>query len=72
MDVKRDSALARSARTLIQATIGLFVAVWAVPGVPEVVQNYVSNNLIPSVLGVGGIAAVAAFVWNKLRGVPTT
>lgn len=66
-----DTALVRGVRTTIQTFIGAFVgllaAVWAVPGVPEAVTSYLSNNLVPLLLVVGIPAGVTSFVWNLLR-----
>ena len=58
-----DSALARGIRTFLQAIIGTLVAVWAVPGVPEVV----GKNIVPLVIAFGVPTGLASFIWNVLR-----
>ena len=66
-----DSALVRSVRTFLQTligvVIGLFVVVWAVPGVPHVVYSYLMDNVVPIALSVGIPSGVASFLWNILR-----
>ena len=74
-NINQDTALMRGVRTAIQAMLGFVVglvgAVWAVPGVPEAVHNYISQNAGAMALSVGLPAAVAsglvAFGWNALR-----
>lgn len=64
-------ALVRGLRTAAQAVIGvvvgLFVTVWAVPGVPEAVANYLLNNFIPVAVAVGIPSGVAAYIWNVAK-----
>lgn len=64
-------ALVRALRTAVQTAIGLAMglvtAVWAVPGVPEVVTNYLYSNLVPVLVLVGVPAGVAAYIWNVAR-----
>ena len=66
-----DTALVRGVRTIFQTIIGAFVglvlAVWAVPGVPEAVTSYISTNLVQLLLVVGIPSGLASFVWNLLR-----
>jgi hypothetical protein len=75
MQTTNDSALIRGIRTTLQALlafmVGLVLAVWQVPGVPEAVHTYISNNLpntllafgLPLALGTG----LVSFLWNVLR-----
>ena len=57
-------------RTALQAiagvAIGLILAVWAVPGVPEVVINYLAENAIQIALLVGIPSGLVAWVQNSL------
>jgi hypothetical protein len=72
---KGDTALVRGARTGIQGFIGtivtflvgLVMAVWNVPGVPEALLNYVGNNLILVAAAVALPVGVVSFVWNLIR-----
>lgn len=71
----KDSAVARTFRTLLFATVGflsgLAVAVWKVEGVPEVVQSYLFSNGpellllvgVPAALSTGGLS----MLWNLYR-----
>lgn len=75
--INNDSAVMRGVRTGLQAVIGfvvgLFATVWAVPGVPTAVTNYLSHNVVQLALVFGVPAGVAGFVWNALRkDVPNT
>lgn len=67
----RDSATGRAIVTGIQAIVGFFAGlvftVWAVPGVPQAVINYVGNNLLQLALLVGIPAAIFTFAWNYFR-----
>lgn len=72
-----NSPKAKGIRTSIQAFIGftvtffvgLITVVWAVPGVPEVVSNYLLSQFVPILLyfGVpaGAASGFAAYIWNK-------
>lgn len=66
-----DGAPARGLRTALQAIIGafvgLFLAIWAVPGVPEAVTKYISDNLAIVLLTVGVPSGVASYIWNIFR-----
>lgn len=65
----------RGWRTLGQgiggAIVGLLLAVWNVPGVPEAVVNYAQANFLPLLLTfvalVGVPSALIAYVQNKLE-----
>lgn len=67
----QDSATGRAIKTAVQAvigfSIGLFIAVWTVPGVPDAVWNYVQGNLIKVLLSVGLPAGLTSLVWNLFR-----
>jgi hypothetical protein len=61
--MNNDSALARGIRTFLQAVIGTVIAIWSVPGVPEVV----GKNLLSSIVAIGVPTGLVSFVWNVLR-----
>lgn len=71
----QDSATGRGIKTFIQAVggfiVGLVVTVWAVPGVPQAVINYVQQNAAQVLLTIGLPVAVStgviSFIWNFLR-----
>lgn len=69
--MNQDSAAGRGIKTAIQAIIGfavgLILVVWAVPGVPQAVMNYVQQHLIEVLLLVGLPAGITSFVWNLFR-----
>lgn len=69
--LKGDTAVWRTARTAVQAVIGFFVGllavVWAVPGVPQAVNNYVSGHWIGLLAAFGIPTVVASLIWNLLR-----
>lgn len=69
--ISPDSAVARAIRTFFQAFIGfvfgLLVVIWAVPGVPHAVIDYVSANWVQLALDLGIPSGVASFIWNLLR-----
>lgn len=58
-------------QSAIGAVIGLFVAVWGVPGVPETVVNYAQNNFLPllitAIMLIGVPTAVVGFIQNYLE-----
>lgn len=66
---EQDSAVGRGLKTTVQAIIGfmigLVVVVWAVPGVPAAVLQYVQHNWVSIALTFGIPSGVASFVWNK-------
>lgn len=53
-------------QAVVGALVGLILAVWAVPGVPEVVVNYLQDNAIQLLLIIGIPSGIVAFVQNKL------
>lgn len=65
----------RGWRTLIQglggAVVGLFAAVWNVPGVPDAVVGYAQKNFVPllvTFIGLVGVpTALISYVQNKLE-----
>lgn len=62
--------LAKGVRTGVQSIVGslvgLVVVVWAVPGVPEAVTNYATNNWLPILLTIGIPSGLVAYAQNKL------
>ena len=69
--LKGDTAVWRGIRTAVQAVIafftGLVATVWAVPGVPQAVDSYVSGHLVQLAVGFGVSTGLVAFVWNWVR-----
>jgi hypothetical protein len=69
--LNNDTAVARGIRTAIQAAagfiIGLFTTIWAVPGVPDAIYQYLTGNAVKLAIAVGIPAGVVALVWNLLR-----
>lgn len=68
---KGDTAIWRGIRTGVQALIGfcagLLTTVWAVPGVPEAVQNYLNGHFVQLLVAFGFSTGLAAFIWNLAR-----
>lgn len=72
--VNSDTAVGRGIRTTIQAligfTVGLALAVWTVPGVPDAIFAYVTSNL-PTFLATIGVPSVVtglvSYLWNLAR-----
>ena len=62
--------LNKGVRTAVQAVVGalvgLVLVVWAVPGVPEAVVAYLSDNAITVMLAVGVPSGIVAWVQNTL------
>lgn len=74
--LNQDNSTARGVRTGLQTLIGLFVglivAVWAVPGVPDVIFKYFTDNILNAVALFGlptVVSGIVAKVWNRARGV---
>ncbi len=69
--LKGDTAVWRGIRTGVQALIGFFTGllatIWAVPGVPEAVTNYINGHIVQLAVAFGVSTGVAAFIWNVLR-----
>lgn len=53
-------------QAIVGALIGLVVAVWAVPGVPEVVVAYLRDNFVPLLLVIGIPSGFVAWLQNRL------
>ncbi len=66
----KNTAAAKGIRTAIQAALGVLVGlvavVWAVPGVPEAVINYLQDNLVQVLLLVGLPSGFISFLQNRL------
>lgn len=67
----QDSAVGRALKTFVQAIvgfiIGLAITVWAVPGVPDAIWEYVRGNFVQVLLTVGVPSGLTSLVWNLLR-----
>lgn len=71
----QDSATGRGLKTFVQAVIGfiigLTIALFNVPGVPDAVVSYVQKHAVEMLLGFGLPVSIstggASFVWNLLR-----
>lgn len=66
----KNTPAAKGVRTAVQAVVGalvgLVLVVWAVPGVPEAVVEYLKGNLVPVLLTVGIPSGIVAWVQNRL------
>lgn len=66
----KNTPAAKGVRTAVQAIVGalvgLVLVVWAVPGVPEAVVEYLKGNLVPVLLAVGIPSGFVAWVQNRL------
>ncbi len=62
--------LNKGVRTALQAIVGAFIGlilvVWAVPGVPEAVIEYLKSNAVPVLLAIGIPSGIVAWVQNLL------
>lgn len=72
--LNNDSAQGRGVRTAIQAVIGFFsglvISVLTVPGVSEAAYNYVTANLVNTLvlIGIPSVATgVVSYIWNLAR-----
>lgn len=67
----QDSKTGRALKTALQGVLGflagLVLTVWAVPGVPGAVLDYVQKNFLALALFLGVNAGLASFVWNLFR-----
>ncbi len=63
----KDSATAKALRTVVQAMVGLFIAVWTVPGVPHAVFSYIVANMPVVLLAVGIPSGIVTFVWYFVK-----
>lgn len=74
-NVDKNTPTAKGVRSVLQAIagfmIGLVVTVWAVPGVPEAVKDYMLNNGVSLLLVLGFSSAVVtglvSFIQNKVE-----
>lgn len=68
--MENKTPVVRGVRTAIQsmigAVIGLIAVVWAVPGVPEAVINYLQTYWLPVILSVGLPSGIVAWLQNRL------
>ena len=68
---QQDSATGRAIKTFVQTVIGflagLIVVLWAVPGVPHAVLQYVQQNLVQVLIVVGVPSGLTSLVWNLFR-----
>lgn len=53
-------------QAMIGSIIGLIAVVWAVPGVPEAVIDYLQVNWLPILLAVGVPSGFVAWLQNRL------
>jgi hypothetical protein len=53
-------------QSMVGVVVGLAVVVWAVPGVPEAVIQYLTENAIQVALVVGIPSGVVAWLQNTL------
>ena len=53
-------------QSMVGAIIGLIVVVWAVPGVPEAVVNYLQSYWLPILLSIGVPSGFVAWLQNRL------
>ncbi len=67
----KDTAVMRSLRVFVYAivgfTTGLLATVWAVPGVPDAVRQYVAQNGPQLLLTFGLPTGLVSLVYNLLR-----
>lgn len=70
MNIDKTTPKGKGIRTGIQALVGALVAlgaaVWAVPGVPEAVQQFISENWVALVLAFGIPSGAVAWAQNRL------
>ncbi len=71
-----DSATGRGLKTAAQtgigtvlatAIFGLIVAIWQVPGVPEIVIRWLEDNVLLLATTFGASSGIVAFIWNLFR-----
>ena len=70
----QDSATGRGIKTIVQTmvgfAVGLGIAIWQVPGVPDVIMNYLQNNFAQVLLTIGLPVAlssgITSFLWNLI------
>jgi small basic protein len=72
---QKNTPQSKGIRTALQAVvgslIGLVLAVWAVPDVPQTVQNYISDHWLPLLVGgalsIGIPSGLLSFFQNKVE-----
>lgn len=66
----KNTPAGKGLRTALQAVVGsavgLVAVVWAVPGVPEAVVNYATQNWLPLLLTIGIPSGLLAWLQNKI------
>lgn len=55
-----------AAQAIVGALVGLVLVVWAVPGVPEAVVEYLKSNAVAVLLAIGIPSGIVAWVQNLL------
>lgn len=69
--VNKNTPEGKGIRTALQSMggllVGLVVVVWAVPGVPEAVTAYLTQNTITLLLSVGVPAGIIAWLQNVME-----
>lgn len=69
MAISKTSPAGKGLRTALQSVagslVGLFVVVWAVPGVPEAVTDYTLTNWLPILLSIGVPSGFVAYIQNR-------
>lgn len=70
-NISKNTPAGKGIRTAFQAmagfVLGLVAYVWAVPGVPEAVVSYLSQNWLPMLLVAGVPAGAVAWVQNLIE-----
>lgn len=56
--------LRTAAQAIVGALVGLVIVVWAVPGVPSAVINYLSTNAVELLVSVGLPSGLVSWAWN--------
>ena len=71
MAISKNTPAGKGIRTGVQSALGslvsLLLAVWAVPGVPEVVTSFVSKNWLPLLVTVGVSSGFVSWLQNRLE-----
>lgn len=66
---KPTTPIQKGLRTALQAGVGVLIGlattVWAVPGVPEAVQTYLTGHVLQLVITVGAPAGLFAWLQNR-------
>ena len=59
--------LRTAAQAIVGACVGLFIVVWAVPGVPEAVVHYLQANAVGLLVSIGVPSGLASWGWNAIE-----